>query len=71
MMAVQATTLVLIDFLMDLDAMLATDPSFISGKWIGDVRQWSDDNGTYADFLDYNAWNQVHLSLPWLLLKVC
>ena len=71
MTAVQATALVLIDFLTDLDAMLATDPSFILGKWIGDARRWSDDNGTYADFLEYNARNQVHLSLPRLLLKVC
>ena len=66
----QSTALVLIDFLTDLDAMLGTDRSFILGKWIGDARRWSDDNGIYADFLEYHARNQVHLR-PQLLLNAC
>jgi alpha-N-acetylglucosaminidase len=56
---VESSATKLIDFLMDLDEMLGTDPSFILGKWIGDARRWSDDNDTYADFLEYNARNQV------------
>ena len=51
----------LIDFLRDLDTVLATDEGFIIGKWIGDAIRWSDNNDTYADFLEYNARNQVSL----------
>jgi alpha-N-acetylglucosaminidase len=52
-----ATTL--IDFLTDLDTMLGTDPGFLLGTWIGDARACAGDNDTYADFLEYQARNQV------------
>jgi len=57
--ATRAQSLPLIDFLKDLDAVLATDPSFILGKWIADARRWAQKNETYADYLEYNARNQV------------
>jgi alpha-N-acetylglucosaminidase len=56
---IQSNGLILIDFLTDLDAVLATDPSYILGRWIGDSRRWAGGNKTYADFLEYNARNQV------------
>ena len=57
---VQSQGLTLIDFLTDLDAVLATDNNFILGVWISDARRWSEGNDTYADYLEYNARNQVH-----------
>jgi alpha-N-acetylglucosaminidase len=57
---VQSQGLMLIDFLIDLDSVLATDEPFILGKWIADARRWSNNNNTYADYLEYNARNQVH-----------
>lgn len=58
---VQTQGVMLIDFLTDLDSVLATDETFILGKWIGDARRWSNNNDTYADYLEYNARNQVLL----------
>ena len=49
----------LIDFLTDLDTILGTDSGFLLGKWIGDARACAGDNDTYADFLEYQARNQV------------
>src|SRR5271169_3816544 len=46
---VQTGALKLIDFLTDLDRVLATDETFILGKWIGDAIRWSNNNDTYAD----------------------
>lgn len=60
------TGLTLIDFLRDLDTVLATDEGFIIGKWIGDAIRWADNNETYAHFLEYNARNQVLLFPPHL-----
>lgn len=56
---VESSGLTIIDFLTDLDGVLGTDETFILGKWIGDARRWSSDNDSYADFLEYNARNQV------------
>jgi alpha-N-acetylglucosaminidase len=61
---VQTQGLMLIDLLTDLDSVLATDETFILGKWIGDARRWSNNNDTYADYLEYNARNQVFLYSP-------
>ena len=58
---VESSGLTIIDFLTDLDCVLGTDETFILGKWIGDARRWSSDNDSYADFLEYNARNQVSL----------
>ena len=58
----QTTGLTVIDFLTDLDTVLATDETFILGKWIGDAIRWSSSNDTYSSFLEYNARNQVHPS---------
>lgn len=55
----QSQALKLIDLLTDLDKVLSTDASFILGKWIADARQWASENDTYADYLEYNARNQV------------
>jgi alpha-N-acetylglucosaminidase len=55
----QTTGLTLIAFLTDLDTVLATDETFILGKWIGDSIRWSSSNNTYSSFLEYNARNQV------------
>src|SRR5437667_5762086 len=52
---VQSSGLLLIEFLTDLDEVLATDQSFILGKWISDARRWSSNNNTYSNFLEYNA----------------
>jgi len=65
---VQTGALKLIDFLTDLDRVLATDETFILGKWIGDAIRWSNNNDTYADFLEYNARNQVSRALPQRLI---
>ncbi len=56
---VQSSGLTIVDFLLDLDRVLGTDDTFILGKWIGDAIRWSSENETYADFLEYNARNQV------------
>jgi alpha-N-acetylglucosaminidase len=55
----QTTGITLIDLLTDLDTVLATDETFILGKWIGDAIRWSTSNDTYSSFLEYNARNQV------------
>lgn len=54
----------LINFLLDLDTLLATDETFVLGKWIGDARRWAEGNDTYAAYLEYNARNQVTLWGP-------
>lgn len=61
---VQSQGLKLIDLLIDLDTVLATDETFILGKWIADARRWSNSNDSYADYLEYNARNQVTLWGP-------
>ena len=65
----QTTGLTLIDFLTDLDTVLATDQTFILGQWISDAIRWSDSNDTYSSFLEYNARNQVCISFS-LVLRV-
>ena len=65
MTAVQTVGLKLIDFLMDLDRVLATDEGFILGKWIADAVRWADGNETYAEYLEYNARNQVRSLVPY------
>jgi alpha-N-acetylglucosaminidase len=49
----------LIDLLTDLDSVLATDETFILGKWIADARRWAAGNESLGDYLEYNARNQV------------
>jgi alpha-N-acetylglucosaminidase len=61
---VQSQGLKLIALLTDLDLVLATDETFILGKWIADARRWSNSNDLYANYLEYNARNQVTLWGP-------
>jgi alpha-N-acetylglucosaminidase len=57
----------IVDFLSDLDRVLGADETFILGKWISDARRWSSENDLYADFLEYNARNQVSLFMNRLM----
>ena len=64
---VQVHGVTLINFLIDLDSILATDENFILGKWIADARRWAKANTTDASFLEYNARNQVRSPFRWLI----
>ena len=57
--ALESRGIKLIDLLTDLDSVLATDETFILGKWIADARRWAAGNESLGDYLEYNARNQV------------
>jgi len=69
--AVQTGGVELIDFLMDLDRMLRTDEGFILGKWIADAVRRADGNETYAEYLEYNARNQVRSLVSYPSTSLC
>ncbi|KAL8277052.1 hypothetical protein RQP46_010586 [Phenoliferia psychrophenolica] len=59
------------DLLLDIDAVLATDPYFLLSSWIGDAKAWANDSAEVA-FLEYQARNQITLwgtasTVPWPL----
>jgi len=50
----------IVDLLATLDVILSFEETFTVGKWIKDARRWSGEDDVYADFLEYNARNQVN-----------
>lgn len=49
----------IVDLLSTLDVILSFEETFRVDKWIKDARRWSGGDDEYADFLEYNARNQV------------
>ncbi|KAI0964544.1 hypothetical protein AcW1_010249 [Taiwanofungus camphoratus] len=54
----------LLAILSDLDTLLYTSDNFLLSTWISDARSLSDNNETYAAYLEYNARNQITLWGP-------
>ncbi|KAF8508809.1 C-terminal domain-containing protein [Hysterangium stoloniferum] len=52
-----------LSLLCDLDTLLWTNDNFLLSNWIKAVRSWaaSSDDSQYADYLEYNARNQITL----------
>ncbi|PCH34408.1 glycoside hydrolase family 89 protein [Wolfiporia cocos MD-104 SS10] len=54
----------LLDILTILDTLLWTNENFLLSTWIADARALAGSNATYADYLEYNARNQITLWGP-------
>lgn len=54
----------LLTLLLDLDTLLFTDDNFLLSTWIKDAKSWSGQNNSYANYLEYNARNQITLWGP-------
>ena len=54
----------LLSLLQDLDELLLCDKNFALSGWISNAVSWADGNDTYAQFLEYNARNQLTLWGP-------
>ncbi|KAH9947079.1 alpha-N-acetylglucosaminidase [Amylocystis lapponica] len=54
----------LLTILSTLDAVLATNENFLLSSWIADARSWGAGDAAYADYLEYNARNQITLWGP-------
>jgi len=54
----------LLTILSDVDTLLYTSSDFLLSNWISDARSLSDNNETYANYLEYNARNQITLWGP-------
>ncbi|GBE77354.1 Alpha-N-acetylglucosaminidase [Sparassis crispa] len=54
----------LLAILSTLDSLLATNEYFLLSTWIADARSWAGNNVTYANYLEYNARNQITLWGP-------
>ncbi|CCM02759.1 uncharacterized protein FIBRA_04867 [Fibroporia radiculosa] len=54
----------LLTILSDVDTLLWTNDNFLLSNWILGAINLSDNNGTYADYLEYNARNQITLWGP-------
>ncbi|KAH9926415.1 alpha-N-acetylglucosaminidase [Fomitopsis serialis] len=54
----------LLAILHDLDTLLWTDANFLLPTWLASARSIAGGNTTYADYLEYNARNQITLWGP-------
>ncbi|KAH9914712.1 glycoside hydrolase family 89 protein [Fomitopsis serialis] len=54
----------LLTIISDVDAVLWTNDNFLLSNWIASARSWAGSNSTYADYLEYNARNQITLWGP-------
>ncbi|KAF9820748.1 hypothetical protein IEO21_01191 [Rhodonia placenta] len=54
----------LLTIITDLDTLLYTSPYFLLSNWVSDARSLANGNTTYADYLEYNARNQITLWGP-------
>lgn len=54
----------LLSILTDIDALLFTNPNFLVANWIKDAKSWAGHNVSYAQYLEYNARNQITLWGP-------
>ncbi|KAH9830950.1 alpha-N-acetylglucosaminidase [Rhodofomes roseus] len=62
--AITAAGAPLLTILSDVDTLLWTNDNFLLANWIADARSWAGSNSTYADYLEYNARNQITLWGP-------
>ncbi|TFY63212.1 hypothetical protein EVJ58_g3385 [Rhodofomes roseus] len=62
--SINATGQPLLTILRDLDTLLWTDPNYLLPTWLSAARSLAGDNTTYADYLEYNARNQITLWGP-------
>ncbi|KAH7922343.1 glycoside hydrolase family 89 protein [Leucogyrophana mollusca] len=54
----------MLELIADLDSVLLTNENFLLARWINAARSWAVGNATYADYLEYNARNQITLWGP-------
>lgn len=54
----------LLSILSDVDTLLWTNDNYLLANWISDARSLAGSNTTYADYLEYNARNQITLWGP-------
>ncbi|KAH7912680.1 glycoside hydrolase family 89 protein [Hygrophoropsis aurantiaca] len=61
---VSAAGLPMMDLIADMDSILLTNENFLLARWIGAARNLANGNTTYANYLEYNARNQITLWGP-------
>jgi len=54
----------LLTIISDVDTLLWTNDNFLLSNWIASARSWAGSNSTYADYLEFNARNQITLWGP-------
>jgi len=62
--SIQTTGKPLLEMLSNLDELLSTNDNFLLSTWISDARSLAGSDSAYADFLEYNARNQITLWGP-------